>query len=170
MTVDKDFKRIVRATARRTGQSYSTVLRRLQDRGAHAPKEKHPMTIVRTVPDIRSLDMAASRTFYETLFGFAVVMDQDGMLMFASPTHPKQQVTVNGDAADAAALPPGFTIDVGTPQNVAQLHERAVAQGCTIVEPLSDKAMGVRRFSLLDPGGARVTVLAHLDPAHQSDA
>jgi catechol 2,3-dioxygenase-like lactoylglutathione lyase family enzyme len=113
------------------------------------------------------LDLAVSRSFYEDLLGFKAVMDQGGMLMFASPTEPKQQVTLNGDAAESAALPPGFAMDVGFPESVTDLHARAVAQGCVIVEPLADKPMGIRRFSLLDPNGVRVTVLAHLDPAYQ---
>lgn len=38
--------------------------------------------------------------------------------------------------------------------------------GCTGVrasEPLDDKPWGIRRFSLLDPSGSRMTVLAHLN-------
>ena len=167
MTADKDFKRIVRTKAKRTGQSYSAVLQRLRTDGRGPSKEKYPMTIVRTVPDIRALDLSVSRSFYEGLLGFKLVMDQAGMLMFASPTDPKQQVTLNGDAAESAALPAGFAMDVGFPDSVNELHERAVNQGCVIVEPLEDKPMGIRRFSLLDPNGVRITVLAHLDPAHQ---
>jgi catechol 2,3-dioxygenase-like lactoylglutathione lyase family enzyme len=167
MTANKDFKRIVRAKARRTGQSYSAVLQRLRTDGRRPSKEKLPMTIVRTVPDIRALDLSASRTFYEDFLGFKVVMDQAGMLMLASPTEPKQQVTLNGDAAESAALPPGFAMDVGFPESVTELHARAVDQGCVIVEPLEDKPMGIRRFSLLDPNGVRVTVLAHLAEAYQ---
>jgi len=167
MTANKDFKRIVRAKARRTGQSYSAVLQRLRTDGREPSKEKLPMTIVRTVPDIRALDLSVSRAFYQDLLGFNLVMDQSGMLMFASPTEPKQQVTLNGDAAESAALPPGFAMDVGFPDSVTDLHARAVSQGCVIVEPLEDKPMGIRRFSLLDPNGVRITVLAHLAEAHQ---
>ncbi|MCG6856845.1 MAG: VOC family protein [Salaquimonas sp.] len=125
------------------------------------------MNIVRTVPDIRSLDLPASRSFYEGLLGFKVVMDVDGMLMFASPTQPRQQITVNGDKTQATPLPAGFSIDVGYPQAVTELHDRAMADGFVIIESLEDKPMGIRRFSLLDPNGTRVTILAHLDEAHQ---
>lgn len=58
-------------------------------------------------------------------------------------------------------------MDVGFPESVDELHARAAGQGCIIVEPLEDKPMGIRRFSLLDPNGVRITVLAHLDQAHQ---
>jgi catechol 2,3-dioxygenase-like lactoylglutathione lyase family enzyme len=167
MTVDRDFKRVVRAKARRSGQSYASVLRRLRNEGGPPSEEKHLMNIVRTIPDIRSLDLPASRSFYEGLLGFKIVMDVDGMLMFASPTQPGQQVTVNGDATDATPLPAGFSVDVGYPQAVTELHDRARAEGFVIIESLEDKPMGIRRFSLLDPNGARVTILAHLDEAHQ---
>lgn len=167
MTADKDFKRIVRETARRTGQSYAAVQRRLRADGPAPSTEKRPMNIVRTIPDIRSLNMPASRTFYEGLLGFNVAMEHAGMMILASPTQPKQQITVNADAADAAPLPPGFSVDVGFPENVREIHDRAVAEGRIIIEPMEDKAMGIRRFSLLDPNGTRVTIVAHLDPAHQ---
>jgi len=84
------------------------------------------------------------------------------MLMFCSPTNPQVQVTVNGEGVP---LPPGFIIDVGTAERVVAIHERSVQDGVTIVEPLDDKPWGIRRFSLLDPNGARITVLAHLDPS-----
>jgi catechol 2,3-dioxygenase-like lactoylglutathione lyase family enzyme len=166
MTHDKDFKRFVRAKARLAGQSYAAVRRRLQTHGDMPPKEAHPMNIMRTIPDIRTLNMPASRDFYEELLGFKVVMDHGGMLMFASPTQPKQQVIING-AADAIPLPPGFSVDVGYPESVTEIHGQALAKGCTIIENLVDNPIGIRRFSLLDPNGTRVTVVAHLDPAHQ---
>lgn len=59
-------------------------------------------------------------------------------------------------------------MDVGLPESVTELHARAVDQGCIIIERLEDKPMGIRRFSLLDPNGVRITVLAHLDQAHET--
>jgi len=167
MTTDKDFKRIVRARARLTGQSYSVVQRRLRIHGDTPPTENHVMNIVRTIPDIRTLNLPASKAFYESVLGFEVAMEHAGMIILASATQPKQQVTLNGDAADAMPLPPGFSIDVGYPESVTEVHARAVAQGTTIIEPLEDKPIGIRRFSLLDPNGTRVTIVAHLDEKYQ---
>ncbi len=167
MTADKDFKQIVRETALKTDQSYAAVQRRLRTDSSKLSKEKRPMNIVRTIPDVRSLNMPASRAFYEGILGFNVAMEHAGMMILASSTRPKQQVTINADAADAMPLPPGFAMDVGFPESVTEIHERAVAEGHMIIEPLEDKPIGIRRFSLLDPSGTRVTVVAHLDPAHQ---
>ncbi len=89
MTADKDFKRFVRAKARAYGLSYAAALQRLRNitapRGGAASTEDD-MNIVRTIPDIRSLDMAASRAFYEGLLGFLVAMEHAGMLIFANET------------------------------------------------------------------------------------
>ena len=101
------------------------------------------------------------------VIGFQVAMEHAGMLILASATQPKQQVTLNGDAADALPLPPGFSVDVGYPESVTEIHARALAQGSTIIEPLEDKPIGIRRFSLLDPNGTRVTIVAHLDEQYQ---
>ena len=125
------------------------------------------MNIVRTIPDIRALNLPVSKAFYEDLLGFKVAMEHAGMLILASATQPKQQITLNGDAADAVPLPPGFSMDVGYPESVAEIHAKAVAQGCTIIEPMEDKPIGIRRFSLLDPNGTRVPIVAHLEARHQ---
>lgn len=69
---------------------------------------------------------------------------------------------VHADPRDAPALPPGFTIDLGDGDAVRAAYERAVHDGGTIMEAIDDKPWGIRRFSLLDPSGYRVTLLAHL--------
>jgi catechol 2,3-dioxygenase-like lactoylglutathione lyase family enzyme len=167
MTANKDYRRIVRDTARRTGQSYAAFQERLRDDGTKPSTERRSMNIVRTIPDARSLSMPASRAFYEGVLGFNIAMEHAGMMIVASETQPKKQVSVNADAADAKPLPPGFAVDVGFPESVSEIHERVIAQGITIIEPLEDKPIGIRRFSVLDPNGTRVTIVAHLNPVDQ---
>jgi catechol 2,3-dioxygenase-like lactoylglutathione lyase family enzyme len=165
MTEDKDFKRIVRARAARTGESYAVARRNLRaptaDRDG-AAQEESKVTIIRAVPDIRSDDIEASRAFYAGLLGFNVAMEVDTFLIFSSPSDPHIQVSLNGDFA---SLPAGFIVDVGTAERVAEIHAAAVQQGLRIVEELDDKPWGIRRFSLLDPSGTRVSILAHFDPS-----
>jgi len=164
MTEDKDFKRIVRSRAARTGESYAEARRRLRAqlaaRGAGV-QEDSKVTIARAMPDIRSDDVEASRSFYADLLGFNVAMEVEKFLIFSSPSDPNIQVSINGDFA---SLPAGFIVDVGTAERVAQIHAAAVQQGLRIVEGLDDKPWGIRRFSLLDPSGTRVSILAHFDP------
>lgn len=163
MTADKGFKRIVRARAQRTGESYAEALRHLRAEGtaggAGVPEEPI-MRITRAVPDIRSDDIEASRSFYSGLLGFDVSMEAGKFLLFTSPSDPNVQVSLNGDFD---SLPAGFIVDVGTGDRVTEIHAGAVAIGLRIIEDVDDKPWGIRRFSMLDPSGSRVTVLAHIE-------
>lgn len=51
------------------------------------------VTIRRAIPNVVSGDVDASRDFYKGLLGFQVVMDEEGFLMFASPSSRAAQVT-----------------------------------------------------------------------------
>jgi hypothetical protein len=94
VTADKDFKRIVRARARRTGESYTEARRNLRVR--ERAKEP-PVRITRAFPDIRSDDIEGSRAFYNGLLGFDVSMEVGKFLLFTSPSDPRIQVSLNGD-------------------------------------------------------------------------
>ncbi len=119
------------------------------------------MTIERAFPDIRSTDLPASKAFYTDVLGFDLSMEERDFLLFSSPSNPKVQLSVNGDFGN---LPPGFSVDVGSAERVTAIHAETVARGLRIVEDLEDKPWGIRRFSVLDPTGQRVTVLAHFEP------
>ena len=175
MTADKDFKRVARARAQRTGEAYSTALRNLRNsrrgpRAADDPaapdKERPLVNIVRTIPDIRSTDIDRSRQFYVDLLGFDICMEQGEMLTFCSPSHSWVQVMLNGESDP---LPPGFSVDVDTPDAVVSLYERAEEHRLRVIEPMDDKPSGIRRFSVLDTSGTRVTVLAHLEATERKD-
>jgi catechol 2,3-dioxygenase-like lactoylglutathione lyase family enzyme len=165
MTADKDFKRVVRARAKRTGESYAEALRQLRAQdaaGTSAASKESTVRITRAFPDIRSDDVEASRSFYSGLLGFDVSMEAGKFLLFTSPSDPNIQISLNGDFD---SLPAGFIVDVGTGERVQEIHEAAREEGLRIIEDIDDKPWGIRRFSLLDPNGTRVTVLAHIDPA-----
>lgn len=119
------------------------------------------MAIARIIPEIRATDLPATMAFYREL-GLEVAMEADPFLLFTVPEHPKLQLMANADPRDTPVLPPGFTIDLGDGNAVTQAYDRAVEDGRTIVETIYDKPWGIRRFSLLDPSGCRVTLLAHL--------
>jgi uncharacterized glyoxalase superfamily protein PhnB len=69
---------------------------------------------------------------------------------------------LNGDPKDRDPLPPGFTIDLGSEEAVSAAYDASAQRGLTIVEEMDDKPWGIRRFSVLDPAGTRVTMLAHI--------
>ncbi len=124
------------------------------------------MPIPRIIPELRSRDLAATKTFYCSLLGLEIGMEDGMFLMLNSSTNPTAQLTVNDNGHPS--LPPGFAIDVGNADQVQLLYERLTKQGFPLVEPLEDKPWGIRRFSVIDPNGVRVTVIGHLETSGSS--
>lgn len=121
------------------------------------------MSIERIIPDLRSGDLAATRDFYCGLLGLSVGMEEGEFLLLGSPTIQSAQLTVNDNGH--RGLPPGFAVDVGGPERVHAILDAVTERGLPIVEPLHDTPWGIRRFSVVDPNGVRVTVIAHVAPA-----
>jgi catechol 2,3-dioxygenase-like lactoylglutathione lyase family enzyme len=161
LTDRNDFKRIVRARSRRTGETYSSALRNVRnarpDRSAATASQGKDqkvslMNITRAIPEIRSTNIDKTVRFYTELLGFDTRTDNGRVLSFTSATHEGVEVIVN---SDGFALPPGFTIEVATKDQVAELFDRAESQDVRVIEPLRDA-----QFSVLDPAGRRVTINA----------
>ncbi|MFS0886326.1 VOC family protein [Aeromicrobium sp. 179-A 4D2 NHS] len=122
------------------------------------------MRIRRAIPVLTTDDPAAARSFYESYLGFRVSMDEDGMLMFASPTTPTTQVIVTYPSPtavdpDVAAVDVSIEVD-----DVDAAHREALAAGMAIVRDLRDEPWGVRRFFVRDPTGRTLNVLSHIEP------
>jgi catechol 2,3-dioxygenase-like lactoylglutathione lyase family enzyme len=163
LTHRKDFKRVVRARSRRTGESYSSALRNVRNarpaRSAAAASEgndqKEPLvSITRAIPDVRSTNIDKTTRFYTELLGFDTRSEAGRVVSFVSASHDGVEVTLN---RDQFALPPGFTVEVETDDEVADLHDRAPSADVRVVEPLRDDRS---QFSVLDPSGRRVTITA----------
>jgi catechol 2,3-dioxygenase-like lactoylglutathione lyase family enzyme len=120
------------------------------------------MAIERIIPGICSRDLVATRAFYCGLLGLVVGMEEDDFLLLGSPDVRSAQLVVNDNGHPG--LPPGFAVDVGSPERVRAVHDAVLGRGLPIVEPLTDKPWGIRRFSVVDPNGVRVTVIAHTEP------
>ena len=148
MTERKDFKRIVRARARRTGESYSSALRNVRS-ARHAERASHeedrPITITRTVPDIRSTKIANTTRFYTELLGFDTRVAEGRVVAFVSPTDAVAEVTLN---RDGFTLPPGFTVEVDSVDAVAAaVRAWRDAGSVRTIEELTS-----RRLPILSPG------------------
>jgi catechol 2,3-dioxygenase-like lactoylglutathione lyase family enzyme len=161
LTDRKDFKRVVRARSRRTGESYSSALRSVRnarpDRSAAAASEgrdqREPlMTITRAIPEVRSTNIDKTVRFYTELLGFDTRAEDGRVVSFLSASHDGVEVTLN---RDGFALPPGFTVEVETEDHVTELFDRAPSAGVRVIERLGDA-----QFSVLDPSGRRVTITA----------
>lgn len=161
VTNRKDFKRVVRARSRRTGESYSSALRNVRnarpDRPAAAALEgrdqKEPlMTITRAIPEVRSTNIDKTVRFYTELLGFDTRTDDGRVISFVSASHDGVEVRLN---RDGFALPSGFTVEVATEAHLTELFDRTAETNVRVIEPVSDA-----QFSVLDPSGRRVTIAA----------
>lgn len=170
MTDRKDFKRVVRARARRVGESYSSALRTVRsaqprrsaaERAAASFEGDSTMSMVRAIPDVRSTKVDKTIRLYTDLLGFDVKRGDDRVVAFTSATHPGVEVTLN---RDGFSLPPGFAVEVDTPDTVRALYERAAAASVRVIV---DPGAACQSFSVLDPSGRRVTIAAADDAPAQ---
>ena len=119
------------------------------------------MNIRRTVPNLRSGDLAAAREFYAGFLGFDVAMDEPGFTMFASPSNRTAQITLfdrRQPGQDAVIGDATVSVEV---DDVDAMHAEAVRRGLEIVYPLTDEPWGIRRFFVRDPDGNVLNVAMH---------
>ena len=120
------------------------------------------MPITRIIPEFRSNDLVATEDLYCNVIGLEVNMrEEPAFLLFGSPDVPSAQLIVNDNGH--VGLPPGFAIDVEDPARVDAIHAAVVERGLAVIEPISTKPWGIRRFSFVDHNGERVTVIAHAE-------
>ncbi len=116
------------------------------------------MKIRRSVPDIHTRDLDASRSFYTGVLGFELGMDLGWIVGLCSPDNPTAQIQlITADAT--ATVVPQISVEVG---DVDEIHRRARDASCEIVHPLTDEPWGVRRFFVRDPNGVVVNVMQHM--------
>ena len=120
------------------------------------------MGIRRAIPVLAIEDPDQARAFYEGLLGFRVAMDEDGMLMFSSPSVPTTQVIASwpsATAVDPAVRDVDVSIEV---DDVDAVYAATRAAGLEIVYPLTDEPWGIRRSFLRDPSGKTLNVASHV--------
>jgi catechol 2,3-dioxygenase-like lactoylglutathione lyase family enzyme len=115
------------------------------------------MSVRRIVPNIKSVEPAASRSFYEGVLGLKLAMDMGWIITFVSPSNPTAQISV---VASETRQEPHADISVEV-ADVDACHTIVLQQGLSIVYPLTDEPWGVRRFFVKDPDGIIVNVLGH---------
>lgn len=114
------------------------------------------MKILRSVPNVFTSDMTASRRFYEDALGFEVVMDQGWIVTLASPTQRNVQISLLN--ADPSGLEPALSVEA---DDVDAAHAGALVSGGEVVYPLRDEPWGVRRFFVREASGTVVNVVRH---------
>ena len=113
-------------------------------------------SIRRIVSNIEASDMQQSEQFYSQVLGMVKAMDLGWIKTFAAPDDPTKQISIL--AADPSSIRPNLSIEVA---DVDAVHQAAVAQGQTIVYPLTDEPWGGRRFFLRDPSGLIINIVSH---------
>ncbi|WP_294006033.1 VOC family protein [Sphingomonas sp.] len=101
-------------------------------------------------------DLPGSRPFFTEVLGLDSAMTLDFITTFVSPHSPITQISVL--TVDPSGLRPSYSVEV---TDLDACHQRAVANGCIIVYPLTDEPWGVRRFFVRDPSGSIANILAH---------
>lgn len=119
------------------------------------------MPVQRIVPNVTTNDLNVTREFYCDILGLTADVQMDDFMMLSSPGVPSVQITINDHAFPG--LPPGFGVDVGTPEELKRVYDAVLQRGLPIVEPLADMPWGIRRFSVIDPNGVRVTVVVRIE-------
>jgi catechol 2,3-dioxygenase-like lactoylglutathione lyase family enzyme len=115
------------------------------------------MSIRRIVPNIKSTDPPAARSFYEGVLGLKTALDMGWIITFASPSNPTAQVSIV--ASDTRPEPHAdISVEVS---DVDACHTAATERGFSIVYPLTEEPWGVRRFFVQGPDGMTINVLSH---------
>lgn len=120
------------------------------------------------MPVIHTEEPDRTREFYVGILGFLVAMDEDGLMMLASPSTPTTQLIVawpSPTAFDPDVMGLDVSIEVG---DVDRAYGEARSGGFEIVRELRDEPWGIRRFFVRDPSGRTINVASHLGPASGS--
>ena len=94
-----------------------------------------------------------------------VAMDEQGLLMLASPSHPTSELTVGSEEQqewDPETHRTTIAIEVA---DVDAVHAEAQRLGLPVVYPLTDEPWGIRRFFVEDLDGTVINVHSHIERA-----
>lgn len=120
------------------------------------------MGVSRILSNICADNLFETRDFYVELLGLEVVYDSAWYVLLRSPTNPALELGIID--RHHALVPEAYR---GTPtgmyltivvEDVDAIHQRAVAQGVTIVQAPVDEFYGQRRLLVADPAGTLVDV------------
>ncbi len=115
------------------------------------------MSVRRVVPNIKSENFEANRTFYAGFLGLRVAMEMDWILTFASSRNPTAQISILKDDATA---PVHADLSIES-TDVDALYAKALRSGVEIVYPLTTEPWGMRRFFVRDPNGLVINLATH---------
>ena len=159
MTAEKDFKQLVRARARRTGESYAAARQRLlastsglARRRSPSTEEPHTVTFNRVIPVLRIFDTDKAKQFYVGYLGMTVDWEhrfEPGLPLYAQVSRGDLVLHLSEHHGDGT---PGTVVYVDT-TDVASLHAELRDKEYSHLEPgLETDEIGTH-VCLLDPFG-----------------
>ena len=159
MTADKDFKQLVRARARKTGESYAAARQRLlastsglTGRQRLSREDQHQMKFNRVIPVLRMFDAAKAKEFYVTYLGMSVDWEhrfEPALPLYLQVSRGDLVLHLSEHHGDGT---PGTVVYVDT-TDVAGLHAELQAKQYSHVNPgLDTDEIGIHMW-VLDPFG-----------------
>lgn len=139
----------------------------------HTYAEGEPRMKVRDLyPLVTTPNLAETRDFYVTHFGFDVAFEASWFIYLVGPAEEDSRgATLAFMHPDHPSTPPGpesfdgkgmiLTIEVS---DAAAVFERLSAGDAPIVHPLTDEDWGQRRFMTRDPAGVLVDIVEQIEP------
>ena len=114
-------------------------------------------------PLFQVADVEASARFYETHFGFTRIFSSNWYVQLrATAEHPFEIALIGHDHDSIPVLARGPSKNVILSlyvQDAAAEHERLIAAGLPILQPLRNEVFGQRHFILADPDGILIDVI-----------
>lgn len=159
MTADKDFKQLVRARARRTGESYAVARQRLlASTSVLAPRQDpsredgHAVKFNRTIPVLRMFDTDKAKEFYVTYLGMTLDWEhrfEPELPLYFQVSRGDLVLHLSEHHGDGT---PGTVVYVDT-SDVARLHAELHAKQYAHLNPgLDTDEIGTHMW-VLDPFG-----------------
>ena len=159
MTKDKDFKKIVRARARRTGESYAAARQRLlasssglARRQSLSREDPHAVKFNRVIPVLRIFDIDKAKEFYVDYLGMTIDWEhrfEPGLPLYVQVSRGDLVLHLSEHHGDGT---PGTVVYVDT-TDVTSLHAELHTKDYSHLRPgLDTDEIGIH-LSVLDPFG-----------------
>lgn len=114
-------------------------------------------------PLLQVKDVESSARFYETHFGSSRIFSSDWYIQLrAQADHPFEiaLIAYDHDSIPVVAQGPSKNVILSFyVEDAAAEHERLIAVGLPILQPLRDEAFGQRHFILADPDGVLLDII-----------
>ncbi len=117
---------------------------------------------------VLSTDLARSRDWYTSLFGYRVEFDSDWFVHLQDPDTPTLELGLiarDHEIVDERMRPhPTGGVVTLVVDDVDGLHAEAVSRGIEVVQPPTDLFYGQRRLLIVDPDGQVLDVSSECEP------